>query len=234
MFVREVRAMFDSICDEKDTTFLTVAQRREYLGRGYLEFRRLVANSDPFFYGITVDIAVNNAAEYDLALATNAVRIYGNPAGGLTGPRMRRAHKLGSIDQSGNFVGWVQQVSIIEDVTPAWTLWGTTATWCPSAWMLMASTLRFDIRVTGTLRLYYDPYPSVDWSLDAVTDDTFIDDLDEFHDLIPFLGLRLYQARDGVMNEAADAFISQRYSQLTDFLSRTRQIDSGQFVRQVY
>ena len=67
-----------------------------------------------------------------------------------------------------------------------------------------------------------------------MTDDTFIDDLDEFHDLIPFLGLRLYQARDGVMNEAADAFISQRYSQLTDFLSRTRQIDSGQFVRQVY
>lgn len=234
MWVRQIRALFDEFCDEDDVTFLTESQRRTYLERGYLEFRRLAANADPMLFAIYVDITVTDVDQYDLADNANAVRILGNPAGGLTGPRARRLWKLAGLDTSGQLLWWAQQSTVIEEVTPGYFPWNDGAGWAPFVWSAVGTKLLFDSKVTGTLRLWYDPYPTVDWTKDAVSDDEFVDDLDEFHDLIAALGYRLYLARTTIPQEGIERFISRRYNDMQDFISRSRMTDAAKYVREVY
>ncbi len=234
MWVRQLREMFDDFVDEKDLTFLSVANRRTYLERGYLEFRRMVANADPEFYAINVDLLMAGVAEYDLAAAASAVRILGAPAGGLTGPRLRRAIRMGGYDDAGNFLWWVAQTGIIEDVTLPYLLPSTWAQWAPFQWSMQSTRIMFDSKVNGTVRLTYDPYPSIDWTLDTSLDNTFVDDLDEYHDLIPALAYRLYLARDDQQNQGIEQLIARRYTDLQDGLSRSRLVAAGQRVREVY
>lgn len=234
MWVRQVRNLFDEMVDEDDSTFLTVAQRRTYLERGYLEFRRLAANADPMLYAIYVDLAVTNADEYDLGAAASAVRILGNPAGGLTGPRARRLWKLAGLNTAGQLLWWATQTTIMEEVTPGYFPWNDGAGWAPFSWSAVGTKLLFDSKVTGTLRLWYDPYPSIDWTLDDALSDEFIDDLDEFHDLIAALAHRLYLARTNAPAVGVEQFIMRRYNDMQDFISRSRMTDAAKFVREVY
>lgn len=202
-FVVDVRARFDELVDEPDLTWLTVAQRRSYLHTAYDEFRRYVRKMDPHRYIIEVDIAITGAGanSFDLALATNSVRLLGNPVvvPSLTGPRLREIDTIGVV-QGNEVIAVVDEAQRITQVLPSLT----TFLGLPWAWFryrLVGSTLMFDTTIVETLRMYYVGASQVDWDIDDPSAvgyvAEFIDDLDEHHEIIALLGAERYLTRDG-------------------------------------
>jgi hypothetical protein len=195
LYVENVRAYYDQIVDEPDLTWLTVAMRRQHLADGYDEFRRLVRQLDPHMFISQQDIVLTNAQSYDLSAAANAVRLLGDPAGGLTGARLREIDTIGVV-QGSDVISIVQEAQRIAEVLPNTTTF-LGLPWAYFRYRLINTTLFFDTQINETIRLYYIGDSQVDWTRDAAGDNEFIDDLTEFHELIALLAAERYTTMDG-------------------------------------
>ena len=103
MYVEEVRSLFDQYIDEPDLTFLTVAQRRNALARGYDSFRQVVVDGDHWAYNKTQDFTIGSASEID-----------------LTNPPAPAPALLGATAVAGNKLIRLRRVAILDDLNNIW------------------------------------------------------------------------------------------------------------------
>lgn len=216
MLVEEVDALFLTFVDEDDPTFLSAAQRSVIHGRGYARFRRIVSTYDPHFYAVRVNI-VPAADNYNLSTA--AVRIMGN---NLTTTRLSGLVRVEDVDGAGDHLGF----------------WRGAASWDElrnrtRTYLLESVVLYFHSQPSGTVRLTYVPVSAVSWANLAAGGNVFIDELDEFHDLIALLGARYYSVQDVAKNTELDQLLAERLGELERYLVEGRARQMGDHVQRV-
>lgn len=228
-----VRAMFREWVDEPRTAWLTDAQVARWLGFAYEQFRTKVSDVDRsvFLEGVQLVLTAGQI-EYDLAAAASAVRIMGNPAGGLTGPRLRRAYDVFLSDANGrpsyflNHTRNLRQLGGFQRLGPSQQNNGR-----PN-WWLQGAAVAFDPAPgAGTYVLNYLPEQGVDWT-SASAD--VVDDLVAWHDVVALLAARSYLARDGVENRALENLVAQRVSEFDNWLAAGRNVDANDGVLDEY
>ncbi len=189
MNVGQVKSLFRDYIDESDQTFITDANVALYCEIGYNQFRGVVNECDPHFYqedyeytitGGTVDLA---ATAPDAEAATFLLGSGASPTKG----KLSRLVKVASVEAG--------------DLTPAYyytaaqnrdELYVTA-----DSFILENTVLTFDREISDTIRIYYIPRTTIDFT---EVDATAIDDLTEFHDLIALYAYMNYAIRDGASN----------------------------------
>jgi hypothetical protein len=219
MYVADVASYFRLLVQEPDTSFIADAQVTTLLRLGYREFREKVTDIDERHYITTVTITPNGSS-YDLASVANAVVILGDDAN-LTDARMMRLVQIATADNDIDTDIW-------RGVSTRRALLGGTAQTDENRYMLEGTTLYFETVLSGTpsLRLYYIPEESVDWTALSAPPNTFIDDLSGHHELIALYAARRYQIFGATVDpEALEREIARGEAKLLDYLSAHRDAD---------
>tara|TARA_R100001510_G_scaffold56721_1_gene62878 strand:- start:17 stop:706 length:690 start_codon:yes stop_codon:yes gene_type:complete len=222
VYVEEVRALFDQYIDEPDLTFLTVAQRRNALARGYDSFRQVVIDGDHWAYNKTQDYAIASTAEIDLSTAAPAL------LGATATPanKMLRLRRIAILDDQNNIWQFVENVRTLDPVLPRAFLdqWQDAPTQCA----LVNTKLLFSRNLQATVRLYYLPGATVDWTKDTAGDNEFVDDYDQFHKLIAMYAARDYYAtRDAEIHQKLQMQIAVEEDRLRGFLGVGRDTEAN-------
>jgi hypothetical protein len=227
MLVEEVSALFLQFCDEQDTTFMTPAQRQFYLKTAYDAFRNEVMGIDAFVYQTTVNIALSDADSYPLG--SGATIILGPNA--AAGTRMERLLRIAVLNDGGDRLGFLTRTADIRSVQPT-----DDVTWRYAGYYQLTNrTLYFDRKFSATLQLMYAPESTVDWTQDQAGDNEYIDDLNQWHDIIARLAVRDYYAvRDGAGNEANERALQDRIGKMRNFLTNGWLQDGGNVIYDVY
>ena len=222
MYVEEVRGLFDQYIDEPDLTFLTVAQRRNALARGYDSFRQVVIDGDHWAYNKTQDFSLGPVAELDLT--TSAPALLG--ASAAAGNKLVRLRRVAILDAQSNIWRFVEAVRTLDPVLPRAYIdqWQDQ----PTKYALVGNKLLFSRNVQATCRLYYLPSASVDWTRDAAGDNEFIDDYDQFHKLIAMYAARDYYAtRDAEVHQKLQMQIVVEEQRIRGFLGVGRDTEAN-------
>ena len=232
MSVVNIRNTFREYCDEPSTSWLTDAQAGLWLGQAYEEFRQIITDVDrsAFLAGVSLVVAAGQI-DYNLGAAASAVRILGNPAGGLTHARLRRAYDVFHDDGTGRPDYYLTPAANFRQLNHFQRKTGPISGY-PS-WWLHETTLAFsEAPGAGTFVLVYFPEQSgTNWS-GASTD--VVDDYVAFHDVISLLAARSYLARDGVSNPMLEKLIAERRQSLINWVQASRNIDANDSVIDEY
>ncbi len=151
-----------------------------YLKLAYEDFRKAVTQINSWVYATEVDIDITGL-DYDLASA--AVTILG-PA--PTNTKMSRLLEVWAV--TGGRVRYPLEAAL-----------GPREQYNNCAYRLQGTVLKFTALVEQKLRLYYLPQSTVDWTKVTAVDDEFIDNFDEYHELIAVYAAIRYGVRDGGM-----------------------------------
>lgn len=185
MLVTELYNYFFTLIDEGDLTAVTPTDAEGYLRQGYREFRQLVIDADPEAFLTYVDITMSGVTAYALTSIVNPVTIMG--AGPLTGPRLLALIDVATV--TGTDEEFMTPVPTIVDLQSI-----------ANSYCLRATVLTFSESKSATIRLYYIPEESVDWTKHASGDTEFIDDFTGYHKLIALLAARTFFIRDWSTN----------------------------------
>lgn len=227
MYVEEVSALFLQFCDEQDTTFMTPAQRQLYLKQAYAAFRNEVMAIDAFFYATAVNITVSDAYQYNLA---GGAPIIMGPNASAT-DRLERLLRVAILNDSGDRIAFLERAGEIKQVSP---LRDSSFEWAGS-YMLANRTLVFDRKFTATMQVSYVAASAVDWTKETSGDNEYIDDLNEWHDIIARLAIKqYYQVRDGLVNEANEFVLTERLGKMRNFLNGGWMQDGANVVFDAY
>tara|TARA_R100000654_G_scaffold74750_1_gene109922 strand:- start:62 stop:751 length:690 start_codon:yes stop_codon:yes gene_type:complete len=222
VYVEEVRALFDQYIDEPDLTFLTVAQRRNALARGYDSFRQVVIDGDHWAYNKTQDFAIGSASEIDLSASAPA--LLGSAA--TPANKLLRLRRIAILDDQGSIWQFVESVRTLDPVLPRANLgqWQDMPTQCA----LVGAKLLFSRKLQATVRLYYLPGATVLWNRDSAGDNEFIDDYDQFHKLIAMYAARDYYAtRDAEVHQKLQMQLAVEEDRLRGFLGVGRDTEAN-------
>ena len=218
MLVEDAGVFLDHITDEDDPTFLTPAFKTIILKTGYDRFRSIVRAIDPNIYNARVTITLTGEDFYDLADAGNAVVIMG-PVDDLTDTRLATLERVSRVDpSSGAWIGDYKAAADFEELR----------TFNDSIWYLLAGTTIFlGGTLNGSIRLNYVPVSTVDWTKLTTGDDERIDELEEWHDLIPALGYAVYASKDGAGSAVVERMLTVRQAEFKTFLNAGRAPQQG-------
>jgi len=221
MNVGQVKALFKDFIDEADTTFISSANVALYCEIGYNQFRNVVNECDPSYYMEDYELSL---VDGEMDLSTTAVSgeagkfLLGDPADAPAKGQLSRLVKVASIGTSG-------------DLTPAF--YYTAAQGrdelqiTADSFVLEGTVLRFSGKITDTIRLYYLPKTTVDFT---EADATLIDDLTEFHDLIVLFAYGNYAIRDGAGNQQIALQGKTREEAFRAYLERGRNFGAADHV----
>lgn len=246
MNVTEVKDLFLSYVDESDEGGPApdwTTMRRNLLEQGYFDFVDTVSEIDDFIYTKEVDITLSNTDSFDLAATANAVRIMGNPAAGLTHQRLWRLINVATLDgnsKPNQIIPGTRRLDAIAPFGgPSFQLLRPVN---QLQMMLKGTVLQFNVDLSQDLRIYYVPSPrydaglgvGVDWTADGTSDTTFIDDFEQFHDMIALFAVRRYQLMDGEPNQVAMNQLAMRKNDLQMHLLKNIDANAGARVQVVY
>ena len=228
MFVEDVALLLREWVNERNTGGpLTVAQLAVYLETGYYKYLSKIRSYNKDWGVSTVDITLTGTNTFDLAAAASAVRIMGNPAGGLTHGRLEKLRRIIPLSASGEeglyLIGVTNQEALslreLED---------------RPRYMLRNTTLIFDRNFTSQqFRLVYLAEQSIDWTQQTAGNNEYIDNWNRFHDLIAAYAARSWAVRDGTSPDI-EAYIASREQDLNAFFSEGIDELAGSRVNEVY
>lgn len=226
MYVEEAAALFRTWVDERDETFLTPANVATFLKLAYSELRNKWSQVDTGAFETIVDFQVTNARVYDFADPASPVRLLGNPAGGLTGPRLQRICEIVQPAPGAwpyDPVTWVG----VQNLTQ---LSQTTA-----VYMFSGTKLYFAQDINYLFRMRYIGEPTgPDWTKQAVGDNEIIDDNEQWHDLIPLLAAQRYSVADQGTNQQLQAMLATRLQEFQHFIYLGRDAQASTRVQVTY
>ena len=194
--------------DEADDSFVSPPQVQQMLKMAYDQFRGMITQIDPSILSARVSIQMPaNTTSYDLATGTPSI-LGKNPSAA----KMQRLLSVQGLDPNGlPYMLFAGSGSFDE-------LRGASFN---SRYYLEGSLLSFSSWIPQPIRLTYVPVASVDWSKIGPSDNEFVDDLEEFHDLIALLAWKHYNLRDwqgGAKVTPLDQQIQVRTSAFKAFL----------------
>jgi len=175
--VSEVKTLYRSYVQENDErwhdSWVATAMKN-----AYNQFRGVVMETSPFYYVTRATLTVTGNT-YDLS--SGAVSVLGSS------PTNTKMSRLVSLWKSS--AGKLQN-RLKQGTTPDDSLSGNH-----SDFWLEGDTIRFAYDPpTGEYTLVYVPQSTVDWDVG-----TYIDDLDEYHELIALYAAERYMIRDGML-----------------------------------
>ena len=179
MKVGEVNALYQRLIGETDRTFETEDIVKADLGQGYRRLRGTVRTLDPYYYAQQVSISVGSATYDANAGSGEAVTFYGDTA---THP-LNRLLNLFVAGSTGIPVNSLKEIKSIHELQGA-----------PSGYLVTGGKFYFATNKSQTYQVQYEPKYGA-WPSALVTDSTFIDDLDDFHDLIALYAAEYYYSR---------------------------------------
>lgn len=211
--------LFRAYVDEPDQTFVSDVNAKTYIQQGYREFRNRVISCSPSTYTITVNLTLTDVDSYDLALATNPVRILG-AAVPATSQRLIMLLNVRKVDvASGDDLRFLRGVASRRALQSS-----------PNGYFLDGSVLRLPSKETGTFALDYVPVtPEITY---AATDPEF-DDMVDWHDLIALYATKSYLIRDGGENAMLMSQMAVRERDFMRFIEE-RDVESVMYVNEVY
>ena len=216
MNTTDVREMFKSYADESDRTFLTDAQITLYLKEGYNDFRRSVCAVDPFIYATEFLFTMPTSGILDLT--TTTPKLPGDAAGdAAAGFKLERLLRLARINDLTN-----NEVINYLDAAPSESHLGINF----QSYAFVQNKIITYATGTSTYRLEYVPYHNVDFSAAS----GFIDNLDNFHDMIPLYAYSRYAIRDGADNSQILQELGRKASDLAMFLETGRSREGSQYI----
>ena len=220
MNVTQVFQQLNRFIDEADTTFVTDADREQWLEMGYNEFRERVIGVAPEIYMKSTALTLANSSTYDLA---------NPPLGGVTllGPnaveRLYRIYRVSVPNADGSVSRYIPAFANPKLFTNMKFAWG-------SGWTLTGTTLLISSPISGTVTIDYIPMGEVDWTKHAPADNEFIDDLTPYHSIIALLAAQYYQVADAAANAVLDRQLQARVKQLEHYLAQERTPDGAHYV----
>jgi hypothetical protein len=229
MYVDQISLLYRQFCDEQDTTFMTATDRQNALRNAYEDFRKFVADRDPFFYSKTVDFTVANANFYALNAAPTIIM----GPGAAAGSRLLRPICLAILSDTGNEIAFLSRIGTVKGVRP---LNLGVLEYSGSYWLNSGTrTLYFDSAVDSSLRLWYMPNQNVDWTKETSGDNEYVDDLDDFHDIIAMLAVNnYYQVRDQAQHAVLQGVLQERLNKLSSHVQSGWKQDGANVVEDVY
>lgn len=221
MNVTQATLLFKQFCNEAQSSWF---QRDSFvpvaMAGGYDQFRALVMGFTNAPYQISADIVFPTVTRYDLALAANPVRILGKTP---TAPTLDRLLTVWALNTStGLPIAQLVPFKSQEDMLDNLPSFGGQVVTNPGGYYFGGSVIELNTLYQGTLRLYYVPESSVDWTKNLSTDNEFIDDFRLFHDLIPMYAYRKYAIRDGQTNAPLELELRDRIAAFKKYINQGR------------
>ena len=241
----QVATLYREICDEPDDTFLTDAKVAGALQRAYDQFRSKVHDKVPYLYSTTIDITVpapvgaNPFRVYDLTQAAANPTAAGSPS--IAGPEPNNA---------GTTIPRLVKLLSVEAITalsgaPSFRLVsarGQDSFWNGrSQYIMRGQELWFRVNI-GFARLHFVAEQSIglsptsffpSWSAAVLpASPEYIDDLNEWHDLIALMAYDEYAIMDGAPNPLVLALRKRRIEELDAYLQQ-RAYDGVRYVQNV-
>tara|TARA_R100000808_G_scaffold25058_1_gene61055 strand:- start:408 stop:1076 length:669 start_codon:yes stop_codon:yes gene_type:complete len=201
--VGELTTLFRDYIDESDVTFVTDANVQQYLKIGYDRFRKLVNSVDEMRY----------AKEYDATFSGRTFNLDGVLMGSTApaGSRLQSILSVTSVNSDG--LPLYEYVAVSRPKELAY--YGSMRSGARVArYYLRDRLMRFDSEVSGTVRITYIPYQNISWSSSS----DYIDDLEQFHDLIALFAYSNYAVRDGEINEPLRMLLEERKVEFREYL----------------
>jgi hypothetical protein len=202
MYVDELADLFRDWCDDRDPTFLSPANVAMYLRRGFDQYQRIIADSDPNILAVRERISLVNAVGYDLALGTNPVRLMGVSVNRAPLLRLQELFSVHPDDTIKQVYDGVATLRLLhegggQNERPRYCFVGTE--------------LLFGRSVSETFVVLYIPYGSqpefatgIDWTRQTSGQLERIDNHLDFQELIALKAYELYAIRDGAANPILD------------------------------
>lgn len=206
-----------TLLDDQDAIFATDANINTWLKLAYADFRRRIEKVAPEVYEISYTPPTLTGV-FDLPLA-----------GVLFGatPSQRRCQRMTRVEvidspASGQFSYLIRPAPSFEVLRQYWTF--------SQNWWLDNTTLRFNWQANQTIRIWYLPEPNVNF----LAVNGFIDDAEQFHDVIALLAARQYAIKSLIPNPALELQLQQRLKDLSAFYRETRSGKGSRCVRDSY
>lgn len=212
MIVSEVRALVYTLVDEEDATFLTAAKLTTLLQIAYAEFRRLVCSYDTSIYEVTYNFAAPNADSQTLDGT-----LLGSAA---TQPRLMKPVRVVQLDAPNGKPTRLFTPAVSYESLLAKQSFGNVC------WWLQGRVLRFNAVVGVPFQVQYVSVPTVVWTVGT----NYIDDLNDFHDIIALLAISKYKVMDFAANPMHAEELAKRLQDLKAFLSSGRSGDASRYV----
>jgi hypothetical protein len=223
MYVHEIADYARVIADDPDQVMLSQARLATMLKIAYKQFRAKVPSEVyEIKYGPTVVAGVVNIDLNNVIFGTTP-----------TAARAQRITRVQLVDATTGVVTMVfTPVSSMESLGQSSSNTAAVFRNVATKWWLDGRVLRFSVPVSGSLEVWYLPDESVNWTAGVVTgSNVFVDDLDQFHDVIALLAIgRSYAMADGALQQAVQATLGARLAEMADFFAQSR---SGQGSRYV-
>jgi hypothetical protein len=205
-YVESVHALFMKYCDDSDRNGFSPAIAAQYLELAYNEFRDIVSEYDKNFYAKSVTAAVNG---YSLNLSTLAVPIVGSTVVNES-DRLSQLIKVSLPDATTGLPRVVfQGMNSPDDFM-----------YCAYGYYLAGNILHFSNLVNDTVRLDYIPCSGVDWTKYVPTNNEFIDNLVQWHDLIALIAYAQYAVWDQADHSQILQLYQRRMDAFRNFLGR--------------
>jgi len=237
----EIAQMARRFMDEPDESYLTSDMLAEFLKTSYDRFRSRVNAIDPWFYSNTVDYEVTadttlGWTELDLSQSGALVAAQPSIAGpnpnfsGFPIPRMLRVLSVQTIDGDGG--------RVMTELKPANGPASMRANCC--SYTLRGNTLRLNFLHNGHIRVQYSQGQNVGlgagppavynptWANGAMTEAGafYLDDMNEWHDIVALYAYQEYSIMDGEENKAVLRRLVDREKGLNEYV--TRRLYEGQ------
>ena len=208
-----VYTMFKSYMDEADTTFITTDQVETYLDQAYSDFRQAVCDIDPYIYATElVFTATGTKVDLTTGLGAPAVTLCG--AGATAGKKLERVLRLARVGSNNE---------VLRYLNPA----PSEKTISFDGYALVNTNHILGGSYTGSFRLEYVPHHNIDFTGGT---SAYLDELDNFHDMIPLYAYLRYAIRDAADLPQINNELARKLSALKSYLEQGRSHEGSQYV----
>lgn len=187
MTVKDAYDYLRLLMDEADDTFVTPPQVQQMLRLGEAKYRRLIGQIEPSILATSIVIQIpSGSTQYDLATGTPSC-LGANPSA----PRLQKLMSVRACDINSNDIYELEGAGTFQDQAI-----NQSGPFLNSGRYRLEGTVLYVGMRPLKCRIVYVPVSQTDWTKIAPSDNAFIDDLEEWHDLIALYGWEQYHLRD--------------------------------------
>jgi hypothetical protein len=225
ILVSELDDLIRQYIDEPDATFVNATKIAQMRKQGIRAFRRICKQADESLFTHEVTIHPNNVVDYDLSDPANPVNIYGvtgKPVGTPLSTGIVKIYAPPEATGTGITLTWTPAPSL-ELLLYYRSIWINAAPYTFAYYYLQRPVLKFAQKVNMDLHIVYQ----TDELTQTISNQEYVDDLEEFSDLIALLACQTYQVRDGAINQPLQQLIRERTLDLNSRLWQGQDRDYG-------
>lgn len=230
--VTELNLLMKQYMNETDGSFMSPTDFQTVLKQGIRAFRRQCQQLDDSLFTHEVQINPNGAIDYDLsdpALPVNIFGLVGKPTGTPNATAIIKMYTPPNATGLGYALLWTPTQSI-QQLIQARTIWNSAITPYFATYYFQRPVLKFACQITIPINIIYQS----DDLIKTINGVDYVDDLQQFGDLIALLACQPYMVRDGDWNSTTMQLLSQRKSELAMQLYGQQDKDFGGRVNNVY